>query len=40
MARPLGEGTWQPRLNWVLLLVLLLCVEFWIIVLTEVTESF
>jgi hypothetical protein len=39
MARHSGEGTWHPRVNWVLLL-LGLCVVFWIIVTTEVTESF
>ena len=39
MARHPGEGTWQPRLNWVLLLLLGLCIEFWIIVTTAVTEN-
>ena len=40
MARHSGEGTWQPRLNWVLLLLLGLCVVFWIIVTAQVTDSF
>jgi hypothetical protein len=40
MLRHLDEGSRQPRLNWGLLLMLGLCVEFWIIVTTEVAQNF
>ena len=39
MARHFDEGTLQPRLNWGLVVLLGLCVEFWIIVTTAVAEN-
>ena len=35
---PLDEGTGPPR-NWFLLLLLMLCAEFWIVVTTTVAEN-
>jgi hypothetical protein len=39
MARRSDERTWQPPLNWGLLVLLGLCMEFWIIVTTAVAEN-
>jgi hypothetical protein len=39
MARHLDDGTRQPGHNWGLLLMLGLCVEFWIIVTTAVVQN-
>jgi len=40
MERHLYEaGVRQPSYNWGFLLLLVLCLEFWIIVATEVAES-
>jgi hypothetical protein len=38
MVRHFEEDTRQPR-NWGLLLVLVLCAEFWVIVTTAVAEN-
>ncbi len=39
MARHFDGGTRQPSRNWGLFLVLGLCLEFWIVVTTAVTQN-